>query len=234
MAQIDARALRNAWHSARRAGVDLFSVGVLEALARLPSGSVRGLLSMDDLSAPRVSVLEALRALELAWREQASELCRAKVVATLPVAVQGVTTTGGTARNLIVTAIRELLLVGYAITDPGLKALLMDRAQSGVRITVVGDRREGGARQLWRQWPQSASPLVALENVEPVSGAEALMHGKVLVADREQMLVGSANFTAGGMARNLELGVKVEGVAAAEMCAVIDELHKKGWLIAVR
>lgn len=233
MTGLDARALLAFWKAARDAGVELFAAPVLEKLTALPLRAAKGFPSLQELCAPKVSVLETLRALELSRRELDAGLCQTSLVATLPVPMAGVATTGGVARTLIRGSRRELLLVGYALSEPGLLELLVGRARNGVRVTLVGDRTDGGARQLFRQWPTGIEPLVALENVAPVTGPDGLMHGKVLVADRTQMLVGSANFTSGGMTRNLELGVRVEGAAAREVCELIEGLTGRGWLVKV-
>ena len=53
------------------------------------------------------------------------------------------------------------------------------------------------------------------------------LHAKVLIVDRMKALVGSANFTLGGMFTNYEVGVKVEGEAAWKLAALVDSLVYK-------
>jgi len=45
----------------------------------------------------------------------------------------------------------------------------------------------------------------------------ALLHAKVLVVDREKVVIGSANFSWGGMVNHYELGVLIEGPSAWEI-----------------
>jgi phosphatidylserine/phosphatidylglycerophosphate/cardiolipin synthase-like enzyme len=49
---------------------------------------------------------------------------------------------------------------------------------------------------------------------------------------RRQHLLGSANFTAGGLRNNIELGVRVTGAVAAEIERLVDRLESVGWLKA--
>jgi phosphatidylserine/phosphatidylglycerophosphate/cardiolipin synthase-like enzyme len=73
-----------------------------------------------------------------------------------------------------------------------------------------------------------------LENVEPLAeNAATLMHAKAIVADRRVALVGSANFTAGGLRSNLEVGVRVTGAVAADIVRTIERLEREGWLVPV-
>ena len=100
-------------------------------------------------------------------------------------------------------------------------------------MTVIGDREAAVARNLRRSWPTTATPLEALEDVEPGCDVRHRMHGKVLVADRARALVGSANFSAGGLGHNVEFGVIVEGEVAERMCRTVETLRDQGWLRAV-
>jgi phosphatidylserine/phosphatidylglycerophosphate/cardiolipin synthase-like enzyme len=177
-----------------------------------------------------VSVLEALRALELTERERPADLARVRLVATLPGGLREIASTRDVARNVVTGALRELLVIGYSIRDPGLRALIIERGLAGVRVTVVGDRLDGGATGLWRDWPRQAGELIALEDVEALPDSPSRMHGKVLVADRQRMLIGSANFTSGGLARNLEFGVLVDGSAADDVCRQVEALKSEGWI----
>lgn len=49
------------------------------------------------------------------------------------------------------------------------------------------------------------------------------LHAKVLVSDRKKALVGSANFSWGGMIANYEIGIMLEGDAAWKMAEIIDK-----------
>jgi phosphatidylserine/phosphatidylglycerophosphate/cardiolipin synthase-like enzyme len=102
-----------------------------------------------------------------------------------------------------------------------------------VAVTVVSDRTRTGARELAGTWPAGAAPLTALEGVEPEM-MKWIVHGKVLVADRRMALVGSANFTEGGLLRNVEIGVRLEGRVAEEICRFVKKLETEGWLTVAK
>jgi len=132
----------------------------------------------------------------------------------------------------------EILLVGYAFTAPpgsameGVVDLLQDAVRKKVRITFVlhkGD--EKGARpiveQMWdiflkkprvMTWsPSSKHPYTKL-------------HAKVLIVDRVDMLVGSANFTFHGLESNLELGIRMRSPHAGAVAERFDHLISSGVL----
>ena len=59
------------------------------------------------------------------------------------------------------------------------------------------------------------------------------MHGKVLVADRARALLGSANFSVGGLSSNFEFGARIEGSFAIDLHRAIELLQREGWLVPV-
>jgi phosphatidylserine/phosphatidylglycerophosphate/cardiolipin synthase-like enzyme len=87
---------------------------------------------------------------------------------------------------------------------------------------------------LVRSWPTAAAPLLALQDTIPDREEHRRMHGKVIVSDRTQALVGSANFSVGGLRGNIELGVRVEGLIAQELCGTVEQLRDEGWLCPVK
>lgn len=231
--KIDARSLVRAWRLAREAGRVLFAPGAGETLGALPGWSACGMPPAGIATDPVVTVLEALRAVELHHQEQPADLARVTLVTTLPGGPRPVAATRDVARELLRSAKRELLVIGFSLTDPDLRGLLARRAADGVRVTVVGDRASGDLPSLVQAWPTTAQPLVALWDVRPERGEHRRMHGKVIVADRRVALLGSANFSAGGLGANIEFGVRVEGAVGMEVHRVVEALYSEGWLVAV-
>ncbi len=223
-----ARKIYQAWQLARDTGIDLFDRGVTEKLANMPGWAALGLPSPDDaINKPRI--LEAIRAVDLLQRDVPPGQGTARLVATLPHPAFGIESTRSTAQILVQAARKELLVVGYSITDTLFCDLLIRRGQAGVSVTMVSDRGQSGLRDLIKIWPASAAPLIGLQGVEPVEG-NSLIHGKVIVSDRNQALIGSANFTSGGFRNNLEIGLHVEGDVAGRVCDLIDQLRRERWL----
>jgi phosphatidylserine/phosphatidylglycerophosphate/cardiolipin synthase-like enzyme len=226
--RIDGRSLLAAWRLLRAARVDPFASGAPEQIPRLPGWSALGLPASELASARAVTVLDALRAMALLLREPAESANTAHLVATLPLHDSPVTSTRDALRVLITSANTELLVIGYTITDPTFRDLLIRRAQAGVQVTVVGDRKTGAARELRRHWP-AGLPLTSLEDVETADD-QRHVHAKVVVADRQRAIVGSANFTLSGMGRNMEMGVGVVGPVAAEIVEVVEMMQARRWL----
>jgi cardiolipin synthase len=229
---IDARTLQRAWQLCRAAGVNLFRG---DASARI--AETRGLSSLGLTGAPdavQTTLVASLRAMEIIARDVVQGMTRPSLVATLPIPAREAIDTRGAIRALIRSARRELLVVGFSITDDDFRELLIAQGMAGLKVCVVSDRVQKGARHLAQRWPTGARPLLALENVEPAQGEFSQMHGKTVVADRARALVGSANFTAGGFRNNLEFGLLVEGDVAEQICRVVERLHRERWLLELQ
>ncbi len=119
--------------------------------------------------------------------------------------------------QLIDSAQQELLLVTYTLfrIDSLLPTLEAAVARQ-VRLTLVledlhkpGDMTLATLAQLAQRHPAFRHYYTWPREPHP-DGVQNL-HVKVLVADRERMLLGSANFTKAAMERNMELGVLIRG-----------------------
>jgi phosphatidylserine/phosphatidylglycerophosphate/cardiolipin synthase-like enzyme len=214
--------------------VDVFRPGVGAALADLRGWAALGLPASGVDQEPRVTVLDALRTVALGERARAGESPPADLVATLPMTDSTVLATVDVVRMLLDGARRSLLVIGYAIGDDMLRAALIRRGLDGIAVTVVGDRENRAARELLKDWPHAASPLRALENIEPATPIGARLHAKVIVADETTALVGSANFTAGGLRYNVELGVRIAGAVPGAIVRTVNRLEIEGWLVPAR
>jgi phosphatidylserine/phosphatidylglycerophosphate/cardiolipin synthase-like enzyme len=209
----------------------VFQPGVGATLPGTKGWAALGLPTTAIDREPRITVLDALRMLALGERTRAEETERAELVATVPTADATILATVDVVRALLEGARRSLLVIGYAIGDDMMRATLFRRGLDGVSVTVVGDRENGAARELLKDWPTSARPLKALENIEPASRIGACLHAKVIIADEKTGLIGSANFTAGGLRYNLELGVRVVGAVPAAIIRTVKRLELEGWLV---
>ena len=180
---------------------------------------------------PNVSLLSAIRALELAEHEaNAGESVDVDLVATTPVPLPGVLETRNVVRQLLNEAISELLVVGFVLSDREMLSTLLKRGRR-VRVCVVAERGDTGAAGLARDWPTTNLPLMVLEQAEPLQGENHIMHGKVIVADRKTALIGSANFTLVGLGKNYEFGVRVTGSIAQQVVRAVEQLAEKKWLV---
>jgi phosphatidylserine/phosphatidylglycerophosphate/cardiolipin synthase-like enzyme len=144
------------------------------------------------------------------------------------------------AREIITASRQSLLVVGYSVTvDPALTGLaaqtvaaIAQAAERGVMVTAVL-HREANRQALLQAWrPSVRGPTIF---TWPASDDEmAAVHAKLLVSDRRDALVTSANLTYHGFEANLEMGLRVTGRPAAEVHDRIHDLIAAGELVPWR
>jgi phosphatidylserine/phosphatidylglycerophosphate/cardiolipin synthase-like enzyme len=161
----------------------------------------------------------ALRSAEIDQPQDEVEL-----VATLPALVRGVRPTRTVVRELIESAQREIIAVGYQISDAELIDDLAGTSRRGVRLVLISDRSAGAARGLGHKWPTDLSRPEIYVNVEDADDEHRLMHGKMIVADGREMLITSANLTFHGMEANMEFGARISGPQVETMTNLLKSL----------
>jgi phosphatidylserine/phosphatidylglycerophosphate/cardiolipin synthase-like enzyme len=130
----------------------------------------------------------------------------------------------------------EILLVGYSFTAPqgsameGVVDLLEEAAGKRVRIALVLNRDEAGANlsNVQAGWDVLVKKPKVMTWDPPADHPYTKLHAKVLIVDRVEMLVGSANFTFHGLESNLELGLRVRGPQAGAVAERFDHLMSSG------
>ena len=132
----------------------------------------------------------------------------------------------------------EVIFVIYSISSASemLFEQLVAMLQRGIRIRMIINRFAGQhisvQRQL-RQLQQSYPHLMELISFTP-SQKQADLHAKVIVVDRRQALVGSANLSLRGLINNHELGLVVQAPVAVEIARAIDALMASPYAIPVQ
>jgi len=184
-------------------------------------------------AAPDVFGLLALRALAKQHEEIFPRIADAELVATFPSAgTLSARHTEQVVREMVQGARSELVIAGFAITESGgLARLLAEASARTVRIVLLcGDwRPQDGPDTLElvaQSWPAGVrSPEVF--HYSDTAGGSA-MHIKCVIADGTDLLVGSANFTRGGMRNNFELGIRARGALAHSARLLVDEFIRSG------
>jgi hypothetical protein len=147
----------------------------------------------------------------------------------------GVRSTLPVVKEMLGWATRSVFVVSYSLwIGTGDAGDVVDRlaelSSSGVDITFVLDRRyqDGwNIRQLQQRWPaQRRRPSVYSWQDE--ADAIAKLHAKVLIVDRRDLLITSANLTGHGMRHNLEFGLRVLGRPAEDAAVHLDGLIRAG------
>jgi phosphatidylserine/phosphatidylglycerophosphate/cardiolipin synthase-like enzyme len=141
--------------------------------------------------------------------------------------------TAGVIISQIEQARRSLLLAAPFVDASALRFLgppLLTAAGRGVQIRMLTSADSAPAvRELGDRWPADSAggPLVvAITSATTLSTLGS--HAKVVVADGERAYVGSANLTAAGLGRHVELGVEIEGVEVQELNRLLLALTRVG------
>lgn len=146
-------------------------------------------------------------------------------------------------REILRDARSELLLVGYwiAARDDGdgiieeVIASLADAVTRGVTVRIIVDERvradgRDNKRVLVSAWPDDVPLPTVLTWRLPADDQYLKLHAKVLVADRRDALVTSANLTSYAMDRNMEMGARIVGHPALGIARHFDLLVAQGVL----
>ncbi|MCG7980270.1 MAG: DISARM system phospholipase D-like protein DrmC [Candidatus Thiodiazotropha endolucinida] len=127
-------------------------------------------------------------------------------------------------QDIIVAAQTELLVVGYWLAGKedhegiinDIIELIADAVTRGVNVTMVLDEGEKGYGKNNRDtlvslWPKTLPLPQLLTWRIPADEKHLKLHAKVLVSDRHDALVTSANLTMYALDRNMEMGVRIQG-----------------------
>ena len=122
------------------------------------------------------------------------------------------------ALGLIGAARHSLDLELFVLTDTGIVHALEAAAQRGVSVRVLLDPSQPSSD------PSYAALQTAGIDVRWYRSSGELLHAKAIVADRDAVLFGSANWSGGGFARNHELDIEMPAApaVAGEMLAQMD------------
>jgi len=147
-------------------------------------------------------------------------------------------------QDIISEAYFELLVVGYWLAGKedcegiinDIVDLMADAVERGVKVTMVlddGDKGYGKNNRdtLIALWPESIPPPKLLTWKIPPDDKHLKLHAKVLIADRQDALVTSANLTMYALDRNMEMGVRVRGAPSKQIADHFDILSYKGVLV---
>lgn len=153
--------------------------------------------------------------------------------------------------EIVAGANSELLIVGYWLVTStsqiqNLIDLLLKKAGAGVRVRFVFDpaKKSDGLDNfaaLNERWPSDLRSVPRevytwsdhMTKATSKCGVEydRKLHAKVIVGDRQDALVTSANLTHAGLLENLEMGLRVQGFMAGAVVRHFDLLIEEGILV---
>jgi phosphatidylserine/phosphatidylglycerophosphate/cardiolipin synthase-like enzyme len=207
--------------------IDLFApmghIGILDCPEANP---VLRHLREIDLRDPAMILLLCLQALRIQHNEIAPDMVKAELVATLPPEMPGIARpTGQVIREMLRTAVNEVIVLGYELSDRNMMQLLAGVASRGADLIMICDRLRGSIAHLLETWPNDIRQPRIFQDRARLDGAPyASMHAKCLLVDGRDLLVTSANFTFHGLHGNIEIGVRLSGAAAAEARKIFSHL----------
>jgi hypothetical protein len=147
----------------------------------------------------------------------------------------GVRSTFPVVKEMLSLARRSVLVVTYSmwIGAGGAATVieaLTELSSAGVDVVFVLDRRyqDGwNITQLQQRWPLGRR-RPAVYSWQDDADAIAKLHAKVLIVDRRDLLITSANLTGHGMKNNLEFGLRVRGRPAEDAADHLEGLIRGG------
>lgn len=214
-----------------RAEVNLFDTESSACLnANAEHASVLAQIEAQSKLDARTLIKVCLQSLAIQYDELRPQLAEVELVATIPGETPGIArTTGGVVREMIRSASREIVLLGYEFTDSGVVQNLADAVSRGVDILVICDRTRGVKDRILEMWPSDvARPRIFIDRERSDAARYASMHAKCILVDERDLLVTSANLTFHGLHGNIEIGLRATGAPAMEARKIF------GFLLAKR
>jgi cardiolipin synthase len=130
--------------------------------------------------------------------------------------------------ELIVTSHQEIHMAVYIFTPSAIQILhlLTRMAEKGIKLTLVINQIESQPAEIrtWIAETRNRFPHARIVDFFDLKGGH--LHAKVIVGDRKKAIVGSANFSWGGMVANYEFGVMFDDDSAWKLAAAIDDLAR--------
>jgi cardiolipin synthase len=147
-------------------------------------------------------------------------------------------------QDIIAGAKSELLVVGYWLAgkedNEGIINDIIDLMAAavtrGVKVVMVLDEGEKGYGKNNRDtlvslWPKEVALPILVTWKIPSDDKHLKLHAKVLVADRHDALVTSANLTMYALDRNMEMGVRAKGQPSERIAQHFELLIQKEVLV---
>ena len=138
--------------------------------------------------------------------------------------------TDAVVREMIGNARREILIVGYRITDvEGTITWLRDAIRRVGKITIIidDDERCTNRSALNRIFCGPRRPRIYTHRGS--EGPFYKVHAKIMIVDERELLITSANMTYHGLVQNFEMGARIRGKLAEDAQAVIRKMIRSGY-----
>jgi phosphatidylserine/phosphatidylglycerophosphate/cardiolipin synthase-like enzyme len=228
---VDAAALRPVVQSigyggtAREWFANLRSLEVLRPDGRLDSRRAESVATALELAADSFSELGTARF----WAPVATVPNELRPLLRPPPLRQ----TAGVLLDLVDRATHEIRLAAPFVDANAVEFLaesLLGAGRRSVSVTIITSAGQGvhfvRLAQRWGENPAVRGRLRVCELRTHLSSLGS--HAKIIVVDAEHGYVGSANLTAAGLGRHVEIGVELAGPQVAELTRVLAALERAG------
>lgn len=137
--------------------------------------------------------------------------------------------------EMLANAKRSILLVGYSLTSStSYPAAIIEQLavakQRGCDVKLALHDDGHNYRRLRQAWPRHLPLPTLLRWVGNEEDTMASLHAKILLIDRKELFVTSANLTHHGLSSNIEVGVRIKGNVADQMANHFLSLERAGIL----
>lgn len=182
----------------QRADLDVFSI---DANALLSVPACAALSERVKFRTPVEMLRTCFQALRIQHSELMPKLVDAELVATLPPYFPlQVRATKFVVREMLAHAKKEIVVLGYELTDSGLLSSLAEAASRDVTVIVICDRTRGVAQRVREGIGSNANRVRIFHDKErPDAAPYTKMHAKCVLVDEKDVLVTSANMTFHGL-----------------------------------
>lgn len=161
-------------------------------------------------------------------------MSRVEILATGPELIKGgIRGTWPVIEEIINSAEREIQVLAYVLTAHAIPVLDMmeDAASRGIKLIMIVNHFELQQEIIQKRLRSLSARFghVRIFNFADPEGRQ--LHAKIIVVDRKKAVLGSANFSWGGMYGNYEIGLFMEGELVWKLAGVIDLLSQNCRLI---
>lgn len=130
--------------------------------------------------------------------------------------------------EIIMQASKEIQILAYIFTSKALHILkqVEQAAKKGIRITIIVNDLQSQDKVIRSRLENMEDNFPHVHVIDFAENTERQLHAKIVVVDRQIAVIGSANFSWGGMYSNYEIGLLVEGEPAWKIAQLVDSLEK--------
>ncbi|MHA1409537.1 MAG: phospholipase D-like domain-containing protein [Candidatus Odinarchaeia archaeon] len=141
---------------------------------------------------------------------------------------QGIRSTYSVANEMIANSEQEILMITFSFTKNIIKFIdiLKKKIYNGIRTTVILNNFDDYDEKLIKDLQILSEECKHFQIINFSELSESRLHMKVLIIDRKEAILGSANFTWSGMLENYEIGVKLDGGLAEDLYFTILKMIK--------